>query len=179
MAGMATATAVPEPRLIERVDRVLSGLETALIVVLLALAALLNFAQVGGRYLLGLSVSEFEEISVYLIIWMVFVGMGRADRLGQSIALDILYAAVGERTRLWLGRARDVLQIVFALLMTAVTAESVLFSWTIGETSVSKLAAPIWLVMAIMPPAFLLLAFRTALRLARGSRLPATAGAIE
>ena len=163
----------------DRIDHALSRLEEALIVILLGGAAILNFAQVAGRYTLGVSVSAFEEISVYLVIWMIFVGMGRADSLGQSIALDILYAVVGPTARHRLGQARDLLQVVFALAMTVVTARSAAFSWQIGETSVSKLAAPIWIVMAIMPPAFLLLAFRTALRLAHGSNLPSPTETVE
>jgi TRAP-type C4-dicarboxylate transport system permease small subunit len=162
-------TAPPRP-LFDRIDATLARAETGLIFALLALAAVLNFAQVAGRYMFGLSISAFEEISVYLVIWMIFVGVTRADRLGQNIALDIAYNFVTWPTALRLSRLREVLQLVFALLMTAISAWSVLFSWQIGETSVSRLAAPVWIVMAIMPPAFLIIAVRSAVRLARGPK---------
>jgi TRAP-type C4-dicarboxylate transport system permease small subunit len=164
---------------VNSVDHALARIEIGLIVALLGGAAILNFGQVLGRYAFAISFSEFEEISIYLAIWMVFVGMGRADRLGQSIALDILYTVVGVTGRRRLGQIRDVLQIVLAVIMTAATAQSVVASWQIGETSVSKLAIPIWIVMGIMPAAFLLLAFRTAIRLSRGSQLPEPAGVVE
>ena len=55
----------------------------------LALAAGLTLLTIVGRNFLGIGFGGLEELSVYLLIWMVFIGMAQADRLGAHIAIDV------------------------------------------------------------------------------------------
>lgn len=146
--------------LLAAADRGLAGFEKALLAGLLAVAALLQFVQVSGRYLFQSSFSSLEEISVYLMIWLVFVGSVLCDRTQQHIVLDIAYHPLSDRYRRMLGRLRDAFQAILGLILAKVTLDAVLFSRWIGELSVSSLAMPIWIVMAVMPVAFLAIGLR-------------------
>jgi TRAP-type C4-dicarboxylate transport system permease small subunit len=143
-------------RTIRSIDRALGLLEVGFIVLLLGGAAVLNFSQVATRYLLQKSASSLEEISVFLVLWMVFLGMAHADRLGQNIALDIVHSYLSPANKKALWRFCDAILAVLALALAYYALDAVMFSYMLGETSVSKLSAPIWQVMAIIPVSFFL-----------------------
>lgn len=153
---------------VDLVDRGFAGFEGFLIFILLSAAAVLNFSQVPARYLFGLSFSSAEEISVFLMLWMVFVGMARADRLGQNISIDIVHNFLSEKPRQMLWRISDVLLTGIAFVIAWHAADAVAFSHMLGERSVSKLAAPIWLPMTIIPVTFAVVGVRAMLRAIRG-----------
>lgn len=147
-----------------RIDLALSWVESALMFLLLGVSAVFNFIQVVGRYLFGASFSSLQEVSVYLIVWMVFVGIVHADRYGRAISLDLLYNYMSPTGQKLLWRICDALLALTALALCYSAYESTVFSRMIGEISVSRLAAPIWLVMIILPISFLALAIRAAIR---------------
>lgn len=151
-------------------DRGLAFAELTLIAAFMAVAAVLNFVPVVARYVLNLSASKLEEISVYLIVWVIFVGAVHADRMGQHISLDLVYSMISDRWRKRLWRVADFLLALTAFILACRSLEAVMFSRMIGETSVSTLAAPIWIVMSIMPVAFLMIAVRSLLRAITGRR---------
>jgi len=153
------------------VDRGFASFENLLIFTLLSVAAALNFSQVPARYLFGLSFSSAEEISVFLMLWMVLVGMVRADRLGQNISIDILHNFLSEKPRQILWRFSDALLACIAFVIAWHAVDAVVFAHMIGERSVSKLAAPIWLPMMIIPSAFTIVGVRALLRSFRGRDL--------
>jgi C4-dicarboxylate transporter DctQ subunit len=152
-------------------DRALAGLEFGLIVLLLGFAAILNVSQVAARYFLNLSISSFEEISVYLIIWMVFVGASHAERLGQNISLDLAHEYLPETARRMLWRIADGALAILALVLAYSAFDAVAFSKMLGETSVSRLSAPIWIIMAVMPASFVVIALRAGGRTLSGRDL--------
>jgi TRAP-type C4-dicarboxylate transport system permease small subunit len=157
-------------RVAGRLDRALAALETGMIVLLLGAAAILNFSQVAARYLLDLSISSFEEISVYLIIWMVFLGAAHADRLGQNISLDLAYEYLPETAQRTLWRIADGALAALAAMLAYSAFDAVAFSRMLGETSVSRLSAPIWIIMAVMPAGFGIIALRAGARALRGRK---------
>ena len=101
-----------------------------------------------------------EELSVYAVIWMVFLGMLVSDRQGTHINIDLLYHLVRPRAQRLLQRLANVLQGVVCLALAGLTLKTVMFTYRIGEVSLSTLQAPVWVLMAVMPPCFLVLAVR-------------------
>ena len=154
---------------IRRLDAVLSRLETAAVAFCLGFAALTAFALIAGRNLLNRSYNAFEEVSVYLIIWMVFAGVMYADRARLHISIDIIYYIIPERWHGPLRRIVDALQALVCLGLAWFSLDAVRFSWRIGERSVSTLEQPIWLLMAIMPLAFLVVGVRSLARAVGGA----------
>ncbi|MDJ0951104.1 MAG: TRAP transporter small permease [Alphaproteobacteria bacterium] len=151
-------------RIIRRLDGVLSRVETALVSGCLGFAALTAFGLIAGRNLLNRSYNALEEISVYLIIWMVFAGMMLADRARQHISIDIVHYIIPAHWQGPLQRIADGFQALVCLGLAWFSLDAVRFSWRIGERSVSTLEQPIWVLMSIMPLAFLVVGLRSLAR---------------
>ena len=149
---------------LKKFDQFLGKFEVIAIGLALGIASLLNVIQVVARYFFNVSFNTFDEISVYLMISVVFIGMARADSLKQNISVDIAHSILGKRTARKLHRVSDALLCVIAFLLMYFTFDSVLFSKMIGESSVSSLGIAIWPIMAVMPASFLLVGIRAGLR---------------
>ena len=149
--------------------RLLARVETVMLALTLALAAGLTLLTIVGRNFLGIGFGGLEELSVYLLIWMVFVGMAQADRLGAHIAIDVVPHLLSPGAGRVPTRLIDALQGALALVLAWLTFDATQFSYMLGETSVQSLEAPIWIVMAIMPVAFLVVAVRSLARAATPS----------
>lgn len=145
-------------------SRLLARIETLVLALTLALAAGLTLLTIVGRNFLGVGFGGLEELSVYLLIWMVFTGMAQADRLGAHIAIDVAPHLLGPGASRVLARLVDGLQGALALVLAWVAFDATMFSWMLGETSVQTLQAPIWIVMAVMAPAFLVVGARSLAR---------------
>jgi len=147
-------------RWVLRLDRAIARVDLMMVGACLIAAVLLNVGLVLSRLLFSYSANSTEELSVYAIIWMVFLGMVVSDRMGHHIEVDILHHLVSLRSRVLLRRVADALQAVACLVLAVLTLRTVMFTYRIGEVSLSTLQAPVWLLMAVMPPCFLVLALR-------------------
>jgi TRAP-type C4-dicarboxylate transport system permease small subunit len=127
--------------------------------------ALVIAASVFWRYALNDALSWAEEVSKYLMIWMVFTGAPIALRQGSHVAIEIFPNALPERAK----------QLVFALVSLVIAALMVVlihrgstFAWNgrtqtaiiIGDFSLFWLFVSIPIGSAIM----LLVALEAALR---------------
>lgn len=149
---------------LKKIDCLLGRIEEIAIALALGVASLLSVFQVGARYLFNLSFNTFDEISVYLMISVIFIGLVRADALRENISVDILHSLLSKSTARKLFRISDGLLCVIAFSLTYFTADSVMFSKMIGETSVSSLGVMIWPIMAVMPISFCIVGIRAGLR---------------
>ena len=163
-------------RLLARVDRAVARVDTLLAGACLLAAVMLNVALVVGRFAFNYSANAMEELSVYAVIWMVFLGMLVSDRHGSHINIDLLYHFVPPGAKRLLRRIANALQGLVCLALAGLTLKTVVFTWRIGEVSLSTLQAPVWLLMAVMPPCFLVLAIRGLGRAAGVVDLTARAG---
>jgi len=148
----------------KRLDRGLAAVEASLVGLCLIGGAALNFAVIAARYLFNLSLSGFEEISVYFLIWMTFVGMVVADRGRQHITIDIVQHIAPEAALPWLERISDFAKALISLTLAWLSYDAARFSFVIDERAVTALETPIWIVMAVMAPAFFLLGLRNLAR---------------
>lgn len=163
-------------RLLARFDGAVSGVDSFLVGACLLAAVSLNVVLVIGRFAFNYSANAMEELSVYAVIWMVFLGTLVSDRQGSHINIDILYHFVGPRAKLHLRRVANFLQGAVCLALAYLTLRTVIFTFQIGEVSLSTLRAPVWLLMAVMPPTFLVLAVRGFARAFGVADLSAQAG---
>jgi TRAP-type C4-dicarboxylate transport system permease small subunit len=150
--------------LLRRIDRGSAEFESWLVALLLGASVLLNFSLVVSRYAFSYSVNQLEELSVYLAVWLVFAGAVACDRRRQHIALDIVYHLLSPARQEVLRRVADFLQGGLCLYLAWLTLKTVLFTFRLGEVSLSSLRAPVWILMSIMPPAFAIIGLRSLLR---------------
>lgn len=136
--------------------KVLKGLqwvENTAVVIAFAVMVIAMFAQVVNRNITQLSVSGFEEIAKYCMIYMVLLGTELGLRDGTQIAVTAAVDALH-------GTARKAIQVIskaivigFSGFLFKESFDMVIKQITTGQTSAS-LQIPMSIPYAAMPIAF-------------------------
>jgi|TARA_R110000796_G_scaffold243303_1_gene365795 C4-dicarboxylate transporter, DctQ subunit len=102
----------------EALNKCLDRLESVAMVVFMSIATILTTIQVVYRY--GFSGSLFwaEEVVIYSIICMSFIGASMGVRHGTHISVDVLNAIASPAVNRWLHMIAALIGIVFAGFMT-------------------------------------------------------------
>lgn len=172
MAAQEGGAAQPQDGVLARLDRALSWSEWTFIGGALAFASVLLFANVVLRYVFLDPLNWAEELTLYLMVWIVFVGGSVAVRTHGHIAIDLLPLVLSpaNRRRLAIGVAAATL-VFFAV-----------FFWyslqhTLRVRSINQLTpvmqAPMWLTYLAMPVGSALMALRTLQIIVRSLRAQA------
>ena len=116
----------------------------------------LNFLNVIGRYVFGYTPSGTDEIQIYIMVWMAFVGAAVITWRNQHLRMDVLFQRFPEPLR----RAVFVFEcVVFVAVASFVTLQSfyyVLRMYNLGQ--VSDLAGiPVWIPHAAVVVGFALM----------------------
>jgi TRAP-type transport system small permease protein len=107
-------------------------------------AVCLNFLNVIGRYLLGYTPSGSDEIQIYIMVWMAFVGAAVVTWREQHLRMDVLVARLPKNLRLLL---RGLELAVFLLIAAFVTLQSYFYAMRmlrLGATS-DLAQIPMWI----------------------------------
>lgn len=71
--------------LVESVERLLA--------VALIVGVSLNFTNVIGRYLVGVTLTGVDEVEIYILIWIAFLGAAAVSWKNQHLRMDVLLNA--------------------------------------------------------------------------------------
>ncbi len=145
-------------QLLDRFDRAGRFLENALLVILLVGMMLLAVGQIVMRELLSTGVVWADEAVKLLVLWIAMIGSIAASRDNRHIRIDALSHFLPERAM----QAVRILVDLFAACVCLVIAWHA-FRYTrleveFGDTVL--IDTPAWLVHAVVPLAFLLIAWR-------------------
>ena len=99
-----------------RIEAASTGLSLLLACAMLATAASLGLWQIITRFILQTPAEWTEVLIRFSLIWMVFLGIPTAFRMGAMVSVDVLYRWSGPRMR----RVFDVAVCLAALLLVAV-----------------------------------------------------------
>jgi TRAP-type C4-dicarboxylate transport system permease small subunit len=120
----------------------------ALVSLLLAGIAVLCFVEVVLRYFFARSLSWYDELAGYLLVWLTFLGAVLAQVHRQHIGIEELLERAPERSRRWMEAARhSVLLAVHLALLVYGTELALRF---LGE-SASSVPVPMGAVYAVIP----------------------------
>ena len=97
-------------------ERGTTALATALACAMLVAAAGLGMWQIVTRFIIERPAEWTEVLIRFTLIWMVFLGIPMAFRLGAMVSVDVLYRWSGARTRRFL----DTMVALAALLLIGV-----------------------------------------------------------
>lgn len=97
-------------------ERWTTGLATALACAMLVVASALGMWQIVTRFVIERPAEWTEVLIRFSLIWMVFLGIPLAFRIGAMVSVDVLYRWSGARLR----RVLDALVAVAALGLMAV-----------------------------------------------------------
>lgn len=121
---------------------------------LAGLATLVLTAIVAGgvvaRRVLNAPFLFVEELSGYLVLAIVFLGLAHTLRTGGHIRVEFLLERLGSGARRALLRGSAVLGVAWALLVLAGTARLVHEYVTQGVRSFAYLQTPLWIPGALM-----------------------------
>jgi len=144
-------------------DRVARILELVLALAFI-FAVVLNFANVLGRYILGYSLLGADEVQVFIMVAMTFVGAAIVTRRNMHLRMDVLVQFIPGPVRLLLRLIELLLLVVLAGL---VVTESVLYAqrmFSIGRTS-DMAGVPMWIPHGMVALGFGLILIVTLWRL--------------
>jgi len=145
----------------------MNAIERVLALAFIAAVAL-NFANVVGRYLLGRSIFGADEVQVYVMVCMAFLGAGIVTWREQHLRMDVL------RRYLPGGAQRALRAVELALLLTLgafVVVQSARYAAQMFAIAARSSAAeiPMWLPHSAVAVGFALIAL-VALRRVAGKK---------
>ncbi len=149
-------------------DRIARIIEVALALAFI-LAVLLNFANVVGRYLLGVSLLGSDEVQVFIMVGMTFIGAAVVTRRNAHLRMDVLLRFLPAPVLVVL---RIVEQVLLVALAGFVLTQSYFYAWQmwlIGRTS-DMAGIPMWIPHATVALGFGLILAVAVWRLTRMAR---------
>jgi TRAP-type C4-dicarboxylate transport system permease small subunit len=149
-------------------DRIARVIELALALAFV-LAVLLNFANVVGRYLLGVSLLGSDEVQVFIMVGMTFIGAAVVTRRNAHLRMDVLLRFLPVPVLVLL---RIIEQVLLITLAGFVITQSYFYAWQMwrfGRTS-DMAGVPMWIPHATVALGFALMLAVGAWRLVRMAR---------
>ncbi|MBL4826852.1 MAG: TRAP transporter small permease [Spongiibacteraceae bacterium] len=138
---------------------VVDRLEEGILAALLAFMTCLTFVQVILRYLFNTGLVWSLEATTYSFAWLMLIGISYGVRTQAHIAVDLVSSRLSGKTKFYTELLVVVLCIVYAGLMFYGSAVLVNRLYILGNMA-RDVAIAKWLLTAIMPVGFALLAFR-------------------
>lgn len=161
-------------------ESVMRFIET-LLAVLLVLAVLLNFANVVGRYGFNRSILGADEVQIYMMIWMSFLGAAVVTWRHQHLRMDMLLNALPAVLQTVVRIFEAIVLVVLSGLVVWQSGSYAQKMFMLGEKSTAA-EVPMWIPHSAVVAGFilvLLIALLRAVQLFRrgGSAAPAGEGA--
>ena len=150
------------PPSLQRVQRLLAGLETGLLVALLLVMIGVAVYQVLARNLAGTGLVWGDEMVRVAVLWITMVGASVAAKSNSHISIDVV-------ARFSSPRVRGIVDRVTSLFTAAVCAALAWYSrtmieWDYIDGTTGFGPVPAWICELVIPVAALVIAIRYALR---------------
>ena len=107
-------------------------------------AVMLNFTNVVGRYLFGLSLLGSDEVQVFIMVGMTFLGAAVVTRRNEHLRMDVLVKLMPPPVRLLLRIAEQILLMVLAGFVLSQSYFYAAQMFRIGRTS-DMAGIPMWI----------------------------------
>ena len=147
-----------------------SNAETVLASTLLAAIVRLIFGIVFMRYVMNASLSWGEELTLWLFVWFVWLGVSYAFHTGDHVRITVLRDVLSERARLFADVVIALLVLVFLVVLTIECIKLIRQPFVASQNSV-VLGLPIPILYASAPVGAGLSAIRVVQHLIRTLRL--------
>jgi len=147
-------------------DRLMMSIR-GLLAVAFGLAVSLNFVNVIGRYVLGRSLLVADEIQVYIMVAMSFLGAAVVSWRGEHLRMDVIARALPGGARAALRAAEVVLVIVLAGFVAVQSTHYAAQMYALDRTS-DNAGIPLWIPHGTVALGFGLIALIALIALWRG-----------
>jgi TRAP-type mannitol/chloroaromatic compound transport system permease small subunit len=159
---------LPETAISRRLDGWITRLGNCLAWLWVVLLAVI-VVNVVLRYAFGEGRIEFEEIQWHLYSVGFLLGLGYALQGDNHVRVDVVHERLSPRAQAWIELYGIILLLLpFCALILIYSVPFVSFSWAMNEVSASPSGLPLrWLIKAMLPIGFGLLAIAAISRLTR------------
>jgi C4-dicarboxylate transporter DctQ subunit len=147
--------------MIKKLDSFLARCEDIFMAVGMGVATTLITLQVVMRYIMGDSLIWAEELAIYIIIGMCFVGTSMGVRCAAHISVDLVTSTVPPKIGRWINFAGASLGLIFGLCLLVYGWELTIGTMKKGQLS-SAMRIPMYWVYAMIPFSGLLVVYRYA-----------------
>ena len=111
--------------------------------------AVLPAADIASREIF-LPIHFVPELSVFLMITIVYLGLSPCEEKDKHVKLDLLSRRVSRGANLWLARIVSIISAFAVLILALALIKSGLNSYIIGEGTVGMITLKLWPVKLIM-----------------------------
>jgi len=119
-------------------------------------AVLLNFMNVVGRYLFGLSLLGSDEVQVFIMVAITFLGAVVVTRRNEHLRMDVLVRFMPAAVRVLLRIAEQLLLILLAGFVLSQSYFYTLQMFRIGRAS-DMAGVPMWIPHGVVALGFALI----------------------
>ena len=123
--------------------------------------------EVASRYLFNAPTVWAAEVSQLLLIWGVYLALGRMMHRRQNITIDFLYDRMAARPQRYADTVAVVITLVFALVIVWYGGWIALDSFVRGRSTGTMLNIPNWWSEAAVPLGFTVLCLQSVVELIR------------
>jgi TRAP-type C4-dicarboxylate transport system permease small subunit len=165
-------------RLIDRAFDVVARAIELVLALAFIFAVLLNFTNVVGRYLFGVSLLGSDELQVFIMVGVTFIGAAVVTQRNQHLRMDVLVQLMPEPVRIALRVAEQLLLVAlagFVITQSFFYARQML---RIGRSS-DMTGVPMWIPHGAVALGFALIVIVTARRLVGMTRRRPEGGAAD
>lgn len=106
------------------------NLDAIITCITLSLCTILVNCNIFSRYLFNAPILWAEEVATSLFIWTVFIGSAYAFRTKAHLGVDVLVKMLPPKSKKVVGLIIDLIEIAVLLMLTYVSAQYVMNSWT-------------------------------------------------
>lgn len=106
---------------------------------------------VGLRYIFRKPFLWTDEISIYLMLYIAFIGAAATLKAGRHIQVDILWSRLPIKVRLWLDAITTFISLVVLCIVLYQTILWVYQSYVTKWTAPSILLTPFWIPQSVIP----------------------------
>ncbi len=134
-------------------------LEMSICVVLISAISIILGLQVFMRYVMQNSLSWSEELSRYLFVWLIYIGISYGAKIMRHIKIDASLYMFPKKWRSYVVIVGDFLFFVFCLIVVTYSVFLVQRQIMLSQTS-PAIGMPMWILYAAPGVGFTLTALR-------------------
>lgn len=109
------------------------------------------FIDVVLRTFFRTSIFVADELSIYFMIYVSFIGAAMTMKAGAHIKVDLLYKLLSKKARLWMDAVTMILGTIICFIVTYQCVNWVRYTYTTNFISPSTLETPMWIPMSVIP----------------------------
>lgn len=134
-------------KVIERISSV-SGWVSGIGVIVMAVVVTVDIVL---RYFFSKPLLFADEVGVYCMIFVAFVGAALTLKMRRHIMVDLLYRRLPRKIQLWLDVITTILGTLVICIITWESADWVHYTYKSGFMSPGVLETPMWIPMSLVP----------------------------